>query len=93
MSVYDIGDGIELTVAVTNSGGTLVDPGSLYLVVEPPGQAGTVYTSPAREGLGSYYQGLILGTSGYWTYRWVGSAPSVSEEGRIFVRYVEAGTV
>lgn len=93
MSVYDIGDGVELTVAVTNAGGTLVDPATLYLVVEPPGQLGTVYGSPTREGLGSYYQGLTLGSPGYWAYRWVGSAPSVSESGRLFVRYNEAGTV
>lgn len=96
MDVYDVGDGIELFTVVTNAGGTLVDPGALYVVVEPPGQSGTVYAYPAsvtREALGSYYYGLTLGSAGYWTYRWVGSAPSVSEEGRLFVRYVEAGTV
>ncbi len=96
MSVYDVGQAIEIYTVIANSGGTLVDPGALSIVIERPAQVGTIYEYPAsivREAIGSYYYNAVLDTPGYWLYRWVGSAPSVVDEARIFVRYPEAGTV
>ncbi len=93
---YYPGGNVRLIGTFTNTGGTLVDPATVTLVLTPQVQPyavipGTsVYTfasgSVQQASTGSYYFDLNpipLGTYGVWTYTWIGSAPNVVFERQI----------
>lgn len=90
-AVFDIGDVVRIQTAVTDSGGTLVDPSEVLLYLHmPSGSVGT-YTyssgSVSRQSAGTYYYNGTATASGYWNTRWVGTgAADFGDQSRYFVR-------
>ncbi len=91
---FDIGDVPRLPVKVKDYDGNLVDPGSIKLIVDPPGAtsvefAGSApaYTPIVRVSLGSFYCLVdLLTVEGAYEFRWETDSPKGAEQGRFFVR-------
>ena len=90
-NVYDAGDLVRLTATFVASGGAIVTPASVYLLVKPPGGPVTTYGYPANIGsaaTGCFYLDQLASQTGDWVYRYVGQ-PSVglaAGEGTFHVR-------
>ena len=85
MSVYDVGDGVRISVTFRDPvGGALVDPASVEFRFKTPDGTETTYTYPAditRTSAGNYHRDVVLAANGAHYYRWAssGTYPSAAE--------------
>lgn len=103
MESYDVGDPIRLIGTFVNSGGTMVTPGAVTLLIAPPVKPGypvpgtLTYTlaqgSIQTAAAGSLYYDILPlpGTWGVWTYSYVGSGPYAAFTDQFFVRQPVGG--
>lgn len=76
--------------------GTLQDPGSLSLIIQPPQGAATTYTYAdgqiTRAGQGSYYYDLTPDIPGEWSYRWIATGNFAGATSQLFLT-VDSSTI
>lgn len=80
-NVYDAGDVVRLRGTYIASGGGVVTPASVYLLVKPPGGPVSTYGYPAgisSAATGAFFKDVLASQTGDWVYRFVGE-PSVGQ--------------
>ena len=91
MNVYDIGDVVRLSNAMTvTSTGSAVDPGALTLVIQDPTglQTAYVYGTDAelvKDSTGNYHCDVTVSTAGKWRFRWTSTGSAVGSEESVFL--------
>lgn len=92
MNIYDVGDTVRLRTTFTDSGGVLVDPGSVTVQYRQfradPASVTTLLwngvNSVVRVQAGEYYHDLLVNTDGEWMYRWNGLGVNASAAEGVF---------
>ena len=83
MAVYDIGDEVRLSLAITNSAGVAVDPTTLILVVKPAEGTAVPYTyalgTITKDSVGNYHKDytVFTGSGGMVYYKWTATGAAV----------------
>lgn len=77
MATYQLGTQVQLTVTFTDAAGALVDPTTVNLFMQKPGDTVQTYTYPApgtvtRLSLGVFAYTITTDTVGRWFYAWQG---------------------
>jgi hypothetical protein len=74
MNIYDPGDLVRVSVTFASSGGTPVDPGSLYIGLKTPTAIESRGFGPddrvVKESTGRYYFDISADLPGDYKYRW-----------------------
>ena len=80
MSRYDLGDDVLITLTVTDTDGTAVNPSSIALsLTDPSGNASAPTTS--NTAVGAYQATVSADEAGRWRYTWTTTGPAGVEAG------------
>ena len=71
MTIYDVGDAVQLATSVTDVNGAAIDASMALLVTKPDGS--TTAPTIVHPGTGSYTATLTADQAGTWLYRWTAS--------------------
>ena len=91
MNVYDIGDVVRLSNAMTvTSTGSAVDPGALTVTVQTPAGVQTTYTygtdaELVKDSTGNYHCDVTATSAGKWRFRWTSTLSAVGSEEGVFL--------
>lgn len=76
---YLVGESARISVAIADSAGIAVDPGTLRLKVKTPAAVVSTLTVGAgivKDAVGAYHADVALPAVGTWYYRWEADAPN-----------------
>lgn len=89
MDVFNYGTTVHLETVVRDEDDTATDPTDLTLTYRTPAGVETTVAFAAltnEAGVGVWSYDLAVTAAGTWTWRWVATSPSATDEGTFFVR-------
>jgi hypothetical protein len=90
-NVYDVGDKVRISFAITGPSGALVDPTTVSGKFKTPTGTKTTYVYGTDAALvkvstGNYYFDITINDDGQWHYAAISVDPPASAEGSFHVR-------